>query len=172
MECIHLGYDDKSKVYRLYSPTHHKIVLNKNVVFDEEKIIFFHINKKEQLEKEVILFSHGRIEQLGKTKEQLWWVKNQPRGEKKDLGRIDDLGVAKKYLGIKKELSQAVDVDEVFERKERPRNLIYEDTCILSRQYPTKECWPSTKLWDHVLYGVGSELEPTIYEEVVTDKEW
>jgi hypothetical protein len=46
MECIHLGYDDKSKIYRLYSPTHRKIVLNKNVMFDEEKIKFLHINKK------------------------------------------------------------------------------------------------------------------------------
>lgn len=75
-------------------------------------------------------------------------------------------------MGIKEELSQVVDADEMFEIKERPRNLIYEDTRILTRQYPTKECQPSTKLWDHVMYKVESELEPTIYEEVVTDKEW
>jgi hypothetical protein len=29
---------------------------------------------------------------------------------------------------------------EMFERKEKPRDLIYENTCILTRQYPTKEC--------------------------------
>jgi hypothetical protein len=59
MECIHLGYDDKSKVYRLYSPTHCRIVLNKNAMFDEEKIIFLHINKKKKLNKKVLLFSPG-----------------------------------------------------------------------------------------------------------------
>jgi hypothetical protein len=71
MECIHLGYDDNNKVYRLYRLTHRKIVLNKSLVFDEEKIFFLHINKKEQLDKKVLPFNHGRIEQLGKTKEQL-----------------------------------------------------------------------------------------------------
>ncbi len=69
-------------------------------------------------------------------------------------------------------MPQVVHADEVCEGKERPRDLIYEDTCILTRQYPTKECQPSTKLWDHVLYGVEFELEPNIYEEVMTDKEW
>lgn len=94
MECIHLGYDDNNKVYRLYRLTHRKIVLNKSLVFDEEKIFFLHINKKEQLDKKVLPFNHGRIEQLGKTKEQLWGVENQPKGAKKDLGKINNLGVA------------------------------------------------------------------------------
>jgi len=40
MESIHLGYGDKNKVYRLYSPTHRKIVLKKNVMFDGEKYFF------------------------------------------------------------------------------------------------------------------------------------
>lgn len=118
------------------------------------------------------MFSPGWIEQLGETKEQLRIIENQTRGAKKDWGRIDNLGVAKEHFGIKEELPQVVDADEVFEGKERPRDLICEDTCIITRQYPTKECQPSTKLWDHVLYGLESELESTIYEEVVTDKEW
>jgi hypothetical protein len=40
-------------------------------MFDEEKIIFLQIKKKEQLDKEVLPSNHGRIEQLGETKEQL-----------------------------------------------------------------------------------------------------
>lgn len=94
MESIHLGYGDKNKVYRLYSPTHRKIVLKKNVMFDGEKIFFLHIKKKEQLDKEVFPSNHGWIEQLGETKEQLWGVENQPRGAQKDLGRTNNLGVA------------------------------------------------------------------------------
>lgn len=93
MESIHLGYGDKNKVYRLYSPTHRKIVLKKNVMFDGEKIFFLHIKKKEQLDKEVFPSNHGWIEQLGETKEQLWGVENQPRGAQKDLGRTNNLGV-------------------------------------------------------------------------------
>jgi len=60
MESIHLGYGEKNKVYRLYSPTHRKIVLNKNVMFDGEKIIFLHIKKKNKKTKK--LFRRTMVE--------------------------------------------------------------------------------------------------------------
>lgn len=36
-KCIFLGVIDESKAWRLYDPTMKKIVINKDVVFDEDK---------------------------------------------------------------------------------------------------------------------------------------
>jgi hypothetical protein len=42
-KCLFLGYDTKSKTYRLYDPTNRKIVLSRDVIFDETKIGFHYV---------------------------------------------------------------------------------------------------------------------------------
>lgn len=36
MKCIFLGYNTQFKAYRLYNPMSAKMIINRNVVFDEE----------------------------------------------------------------------------------------------------------------------------------------
>ncbi|MCI08348.1 copia-type polyprotein, partial [Trifolium medium] len=37
IKCVHLGISDESKAYRLYNPVDKKIVISRDVVFDESK---------------------------------------------------------------------------------------------------------------------------------------
>lgn len=48
LKCIMAGYDNKRKVYRLYYLPKRKILLSKDVVFDESKIRFEFVKKKEK----------------------------------------------------------------------------------------------------------------------------
>jgi hypothetical protein len=45
-KCLFMGYDDKSKVYRLYDPTEKQIVLSRDVTFDESKIGYKHLDEE------------------------------------------------------------------------------------------------------------------------------
>ena len=38
-KCIFVGYDDVIKWYRMWDPTAHKIVINRDVIFDESSLI-------------------------------------------------------------------------------------------------------------------------------------
>ena len=38
-KCIFVGYDDVMKAYRLWDPTSHKIVISRDVIFDESSLI-------------------------------------------------------------------------------------------------------------------------------------
>ena len=49
-----MGYDDVSKVYRIYIPSERKIQLSRDVVFDESKIGFNHFKKPLPVEEEII----------------------------------------------------------------------------------------------------------------------
>ncbi|MCI25440.1 hypothetical protein A2U01_0046631 [Trifolium medium] len=37
IECVHLGVSEESKAYKLYSPIDKKIIISRDVVFDESK---------------------------------------------------------------------------------------------------------------------------------------
>jgi hypothetical protein len=43
--CLFVGYDDQSKVYRLFDPFRRKIVLSRDVLFDENRIGFHHLKR-------------------------------------------------------------------------------------------------------------------------------
>jgi hypothetical protein len=42
-KCLFIGYNDRRKVYRLFEPKKKTIMLSKNVMFDETKIIYLSI---------------------------------------------------------------------------------------------------------------------------------
>jgi hypothetical protein len=42
-KCIFVGYDEQSKVYRVYDPTKKKIALSRDIVFDESLVGYQHI---------------------------------------------------------------------------------------------------------------------------------
>jgi hypothetical protein len=44
--CLFLGYDEHSKVYRLYDLVKKKIVLSRDVTFDKSKIEYHHLLSK------------------------------------------------------------------------------------------------------------------------------
>eukprot|EP01018_Ginkgo_biloba_P013621 Gb_08388 [translate_table: standard] len=38
VKCVHIGYSEVSKAYKLFDPKKRRIILSRNVVFDEEKV--------------------------------------------------------------------------------------------------------------------------------------
>ena len=48
--CLFLDYNDESKAYRLYDPCKHKVVLSRDVVFDETKVNYKHLFHKQTLD--------------------------------------------------------------------------------------------------------------------------
>lgn len=50
-----MGYDDVSKVYRIYIPNERKIQLSRDVVFDESKVGFNHFKKPLPVVEEIII---------------------------------------------------------------------------------------------------------------------
>ena len=51
---VFIGYDDASKVYRVYMPNERKIQLSRDVVFDESKIGFHHLKKPLHVQEEIV----------------------------------------------------------------------------------------------------------------------
>lgn len=51
---VFMGYDDASKVYRIYIASERKIQLSRDVVFDESKIGFNHLKKPLHVEEEIV----------------------------------------------------------------------------------------------------------------------
>jgi hypothetical protein len=43
--CLFVGYDDQSKVYRLFDPFRRKFVLNRGIVFNENRIEYHHLKR-------------------------------------------------------------------------------------------------------------------------------
>jgi hypothetical protein len=37
IKCIHLGVSDESKAYKLYDPAERKIIISRDVIFEESK---------------------------------------------------------------------------------------------------------------------------------------
>jgi len=37
IKCVHLGINEKSKAYKLYDPVNKKVIISRDVVFDESK---------------------------------------------------------------------------------------------------------------------------------------
>ena len=48
-KCIFLGVSDQSKAYKLYNPTTKKIIISRDVVFDEERFWENNIDETKQI---------------------------------------------------------------------------------------------------------------------------
>jgi hypothetical protein len=58
-----MGYDDKSKVYKLYHPKKKNIILSRDITFEKSKIRYKYLNKDVVVSKK--LFPQGMWESLG-----------------------------------------------------------------------------------------------------------
>jgi hypothetical protein len=58
-----MGYDDKSKVYKLYDPKKKNIILSRDITFEKSKIRYKYLNKDVVVSKK--LFPQGMWESLG-----------------------------------------------------------------------------------------------------------
>jgi hypothetical protein len=60
-----MGYDDKSKVYKLYEPKKKNIILSRDITFDESKIRYKYLNKDVVVSKKIFPMGQGMWESLG-----------------------------------------------------------------------------------------------------------
>jgi hypothetical protein len=60
-----MGYDDKSKVYKLCDPKKKNIILSRNITFDESKIRYKYLNKDVVVPKNLFPMGQGMWESLG-----------------------------------------------------------------------------------------------------------
>jgi hypothetical protein len=63
--CLFLGYDEESKVYRLYDKTNRKILLNRDVIFDETRVGFHHLADETAVPENILQFT--RIDTTAET---------------------------------------------------------------------------------------------------------
>jgi hypothetical protein len=56
IKCIFTGYDDKSKVYKVFEPTRKQIHLSRDVIFDEQQIGFHLITTPCSTPEEPVIF--------------------------------------------------------------------------------------------------------------------
>lgn len=58
-----MGYDDVSKVYKVYIFNERKIQLRRDVVFDESKVGYYHLKKPFLVEEEIMTMSRPIFEE-------------------------------------------------------------------------------------------------------------
>ena len=57
IQCLFMGFDNETKAYRLYDQIRHKIIISRDVIFDETKVDFHHLNPGQPAENTVFSLS-------------------------------------------------------------------------------------------------------------------
>eukprot|EP01018_Ginkgo_biloba_P031879 Gb_04138 [translate_table: standard] len=60
VKCIRIGYSEVSKAYKLFNPKKRRIILNRDVVFDEKKVYEDVINDKIKKDKDITIYKQRK----------------------------------------------------------------------------------------------------------------
>ena len=111
---VFMGYDDASKVYRVYIPSERKIQLSRDVVFDESKIGFHHLKKPLPIEEEIVIVRGPTITE----------------NRKREVAHILDEQLIDVNLDHQNEHPSTIELPPVAKEELRPENGILEEAHI------------------------------------------
>ena len=167
IQCLFIGFDNKTKAYRLYDQTRRRIVISRDAVFDETKVGFNHLNTGEPAENTIFPFRPNGIDienQPIESSEQMGFDDTEP--EASECGnRLSDIGASSHLDDLpENELSPAA-----INPNPRPAD---EQSGPPAQRYPTRLQTPSVRLRD--FWSLYSELldEPLSYASAVQQEEW
>lgn len=150
---VHLGTEPGSKAYRLYNPNTRRVIVSRDVVFDEDK--GWSWSKEDKQEKESFVVAGGRFESCDEED-----VDNTPLKAIENGIETEEVSVPSSSVP-KQNTSEAEDQPQYLRRSERqthqPKYL--DDYVLLAEE-----------LADEVLFYVNNE--PRMFEEARHSKEW
>ena len=187
-----MGYDNVSKVYRIYILSERKIQLSRDVVFDESKIGFNHFKKPLPVEEEIIqvrgpmMTDSGDKEVAQLLHEQLADTFFEHQDEEPNLVELPP--VAEEEVRLENEVPEEAPISiRVYRR--RPREVVQEqirrqiddqqrDIRNVNgghhRRYPNRERRPASRLRDYLVLSseIGPEREPQSFAEAIQSEGW
>lgn len=189
---VFMGYDDASKVYRIYMPSERKIQLSRDVVFDESKIGFHHLKKPLLVQEEIVTVRGPTTTEVTEREvaqileEQLIEVNLDHQSEHPSTSELPP--VAEEELRPENGIPEEANIPiRTYRRRQRhvapveleqpandeiraPRNV----NETHHRRYPNRERQPSSRLRDYMVLTSEMELErePQTYHEAMQSKGW